>query len=226
MILMGRGVIILPDIVELGPLMIRGSLLILLLSCLAGFVHLYIKLRKSSLQQSPIGDLILNGILIVIMSWKFGSLVYEPSMLWKEPIKLLMVSGTVDIAVFGGVITVAYWSTRLRKLGISWLVMLDALAYLVTGATLLYSLLTPTYGLTVISIACVIFLWSVQFTIGEGSASRYTFIILGLGGLLVSLLTEQPIVAVFLSGDQIVYILIALLGIAISPKEKNWIDES
>jgi hypothetical protein len=216
----------LPEIIELGPFMLRGSLLIILLSAAAGFVHLYIKLRQSSLHKSPIGDLILNGIIIVVISWKLGPLVYEPSMLWKEPIKLLMVSGTVDIALFGGVIAAAYWSVRLRKLGLSWYVMLDALSYLLSAAILVYSLLTLQYGLIVVSLIVILVQWIGNFVISEGSASRLTYSILGVGSLLSSIFIPQTVFIFNLSVLQIAAILIALLGAAITPKGEDWIDES
>lgn len=206
--------------------MLRGSLLSVLLSAAAGFVYLYIKLRQGSIHKSPISDLILNGIIIVVISWKLGPLLYEPSMLWKEPIKLLMVSGTADIALFGCVIAAAYWSVRLRKLGLSWYVMLDSLSYLFSAAILVYSLLTLQYGIIAVSIIIIIVQWVGKFDISEGSVSRLTYSILGVGSLLSSIFIPQMVFIFNLSVLQIAAILTALLGVAITPKGEGWIDES
>jgi len=208
----------LQEIIQLGPLMIKGSLLVMLLAAAAGYIHLYLKIRKTNFYQSPITDLILNGMIIVFACWKLGPLIYEPSMLWTDPIKLLMVPGTADIAVLGVIMAVAYWSVRLRKLEISWFVMLDAWSYILTAAMLTYGITLQQYGTVVVSILGIIVLWTRKLEIGEGYAARQTFILLGVGGMLVSLWTTQPVWLFQLSANQMMAFLLTLIGIAMSPK--------
>ncbi|TCZ77717.1 hypothetical protein E0485_09555 [Paenibacillus albiflavus] len=217
----------LQEIIQLGPLMIKSSLLVMLLAAAAGYIHLYLKIRKTSFDKSPISDLILNGMMIVFACWKLGPLIYEPSMLWTDPIKLLMVSGTADIAVLGIIIAIAYWSARLRKLGISWFVMLDAWSYILTAAMFIYGISLQQYGIVAVSILGIIVLWTRKLEIGEGYAARQTFILLGIGGMLASLWTSQTVILFQLSAYQMMAFLLSLIGIAISPKSgQEGIEES
>lgn len=205
-----------PEIVQLGPLMIRGQILILVLACAVGIIHMVIKLRSVSQHKLAMADLLLNAILIIFFSWKLGPLFYEPSLLWTDPLKLLMLPGTTDIAVLGGVVAIAYLSYQLNKKGISWLAWLDAFAYFASGFMLMYGVFTLRIEIMIAGAGGAVSLWIRRYSIGEGRALRTAFIVMGIIGLGGTLFVSQSILVVFLSGEQLLYMVMALFGVSIA----------
>lgn len=205
-----------PEIVQLGPFMIRGQILILVLSCAVGIIHMIVKMRSISEHKQPFADLLLNAILIVFFCWKLGPLFYDPSLLWTDPLKLLMLPGTTDIAVLGGVVAVVYVSYQLNKKEISWLTWLDAFAYFASGFMLMYGLFTLRIEIALAGAVGAVSLWIRRYRFGEGKALRTAFILMGISGLAGSLFVPQSILAVYLSGQQLLYIVMALFGVSIA----------
>ncbi|WP_442602976.1 hypothetical protein [Paenibacillus sp. KN14-4R] len=231
-----------PSIVEVGPLVIKGVLLTLILSCLAGFLYLALQLRKTAYAKSPLYDIFASALLILFLSWKLGPLLSEPSLLWENPIKLLVVAGSADGMIFGVILALVFVQVKMRKKGLSALLVLDAGSYFAIAATLVYQILTPVYGyatklpwgiadeysimsyhpihlymglLCGIGIA-ILYVKRSAWKLGEGAVAHFVLMLFGVGGLGISLLAPQQIAFLYLSKIQLLYIVFALASIALT----------
>ncbi|MCR8643111.1 hypothetical protein NV379_10615 [Paenibacillus sp. N1-5-1-14] len=218
-----------PSIVEIGPFVIRGSLLTLVLSCIAGFGILMWQLRRIGDTKSPIFDLFASVILIVFAGWKLSPLLSEPSLIWTDPLKLLMVSGSNDGLFAGVVIALVYMQVRMRKTGLSALTVMDAAGYFATAAVLLYQALSDDsshwyMALLSAAIICILIIKKNTWMNGDGAVAQFVLLGFGVGGLAVSLLTPQTIAFLYLSSMQLLFIVLTLASIAFPKVSSTWID--
>jgi prolipoprotein diacylglyceryltransferase len=148
-----------PDVVQIGPLQLQGTLVALLLACLLGYwlmrraaqqLHRSNLIEPAStdrLDTNGVEDLILNSVLIVFFTWRLGRLLTEPSLLWTSPMKLLLTAGSNMEIVLGLVLAFVYLSYQVRKRNMAWRPLLDIFAIGAASAVFLAMALTPTFGL-------------------------------------------------------------------------------
>jgi len=226
-----------PEIVEIGPLMIRGNMLAVILACVAGFVFMHLRMKRSAPELAIFTDFALNAGLIVFACWKLGPLLYEPDILWTAPWKLIALPGTGDGALFGMILGGVYLLGRLRKKSIPIAAAIDLLALFAVGAAVVYAALSTWMGYAtsfpwaigkeatgegyhpVHLYAALVFaigairLWQFPATLGTGSYGRFALLLIGLGGLCLSLLMPQQTWLLYLSAWQLICICMVLVAV-------------
>jgi prolipoprotein diacylglyceryltransferase len=184
-----------PEVVQIGPLQLQGQLVALLLACVLGFWLIRRVVRQWNRVEMEVpdtdrgagkglDDLILNSALIVFFTWRLGSLLTQPSLLWESPMKLLMTAGSRMEIVVGIVLAYIYLTYQVRKHGMAWRVLLDMLAIGAASAMFLYAALTPSFGLP------TLLPWGIGV---EGTVSRFHPHHAYLAILLVPLLVWQQL---------------------------------
>ncbi len=229
-----------PDVLQWGPFTIRWDMLVLILSGLAGYYAMALRLKRSEFKDSPIINWLFNAFIIFIVFWKFGYVFSVPSILWKDPLKLLLLQGSSTEILIGAAAVIVYFFFQLnRNRSLTW-VLLDlvpygALAFLAIQNLLLWqygNLTTVPWGISasdpnyhyhpinvyllILIIPAILRLWTSSCVLGQGKALCSFLIFYGLGWLAVSLFQPQEAVLLILSIEQIVYILMAAAGTVIS----------
>jgi hypothetical protein len=133
------------EAIQLGPMLIRTDLLILIASVAVAYGVLTWTVKSTP--YARLTDHWASGILIVIASWKLGPIVYDPGSLWRAPLLVLLMPGTRSGMWIGIALALAYIAYRLRREKLSYLASSDWLALPATVGILLYHALTISYGL-------------------------------------------------------------------------------
>jgi phosphatidylglycerol:prolipoprotein diacylglycerol transferase len=95
------------EMLQLGPFVLNRQLAAVFLALVAGYAAAVLALRRSPWKASPLPEVILNGMLIGFLAWKAIPAVRDPSLLWPNPLKALMVPGSsadAGIAVAAGLL--------------------------------------------------------------------------------------------------------------------------
>lgn len=96
------------ELLQLGPFALNRQLLALVLAMAAGYAAVRLAFRRSPRRQTPLSDVILNGLIIGFLVWKALPAVRDPSLLWPNPLKALMVPGGFAEAAIGAAAGLAY----------------------------------------------------------------------------------------------------------------------
>jgi hypothetical protein len=80
--------------------------------------------------------------VLAVVIWKFGVLFREPSLLWEQPLLLLVIVGSGAEAFAGMAAAGLYWIWQARRRGVGLLRALDALAVSAAGGLLAWNLLS------------------------------------------------------------------------------------
>lgn len=179
-----------PDVLQIGPLQLQGRLLALLLACALGLWLMRRQTKRLDKDNQtaiaqPIDDVIFNGAIIVLLTWKLGVILTQPSLLWTNPMKLLMVAGSSTEIKLGLVLACIYIYYQIRKYRIPLLFLLDILTIGLTAATFIFYVLVPAYGLPTTQP------WGIGV---EGTVSRFHPYNVYVSLLLVPLLIWQQFV--------------------------------
>lgn len=254
-----------PEVVSIGPLQLQGKLVALLLACVLGFWLMRRVLRRwngivgvrgfakvseaSDVHKEPetarvpvrgLDDVILNAVLIVFFTWRMGSLLTQPSLLWESPMKLLLTAGSKMEIVVGIVLAYIYLSYQVRKHGMAWRVLLDLLAVGGASAMFLYMALTPSFGLpttlpwgigvegtvsrfhphhaylAILLVPLLVWqqLWIARSStvLGTGNLLKHTLFYGGAAGMIASFFSLAEPTAVYLTPGQIVNLLMLIIG--------------
>lgn len=233
-----------PDVLQIGPFQLQGQLLALLLASALG-LWLIRRVTQRLLQitqiviAKPIEDLIFNSAIIVLLTWKLGVIVTQPSLLWNNPLKLLMVSGSGTEIALGVLIACIYMYYQIRKNRTPLFLVLDVIAIGITAAVFLFCALIPAYGLPTtvpwgigvdgtvsrfhpyhayISLLLVpLLIWQHtielrQKTLGQGILLKYSLVYGGAAGMLASFFAADKPTLVYLSLAQIVFLFMLIVG--------------
>ncbi|CAH1206479.1 hypothetical protein PAECIP111891_02933 [Paenibacillus allorhizoplanae] len=240
-----------PEVVQIGPLQLQGQLVALLLACVLGFWLMRRVVRQWNRVELEVpdtdrgavkglDDLILNSVLIVFFTWRLGSLLTQPSLLWESPMKLLLTAGSKMEIVVGIVLAYIYLSYQVRKHGIAWRVLLDMLAIGAASAVFLYAALTPSFGLptqlpwgigvegtvsrfhphhaylAVLLVPLLVWqqLWTARSTtfLGTGKLLKITLFYGGAAGMVASYFALAEPTALYLTPGQLLNLLMLIIG--------------
>lgn len=240
-----------PEVVQIGPLQLQGQLVALLLACVLGFWLMRRVVRQWNRVDleghdtdrgavKGMDDLILNSVLIVFFTWRLGSLLTQPSLLWESPMKLLLTAGSRMEIVVGIVLAYIYLTYQVRKHGIAWRVLLDMLAIGAASGMFLYAALTPSFGLPTqlpwgigvegtvsrfhphhayLSILLVPLLvwqqvWTTRSTtvLGTGKLLKITLFYGGAAGMVASFFALAEPTALYLTPEQLLNLLMLIIG--------------
>lgn len=240
-----------PDVVQIGPLQLQGHGVVLILACVLGFWlmrRVMQQLNRVNQEQlttdraavKGMDDLILNAGLIVFFTWRLGSLLTQPSLLWQSPMKLFLTAGSKMEIIVGIVLAYIYLTYQVRKHGIAWRLLLDILAVGAVPGVFLYAALTPTFGLpttlpwgigvegtvsrfhpyhaylAILLLPLLVWqqLWAARSktVLGSGKLLKYTLLYGGAAGMIASFFSLAESTAVYLSPGQLLNLLMLIIG--------------
>jgi peroxiredoxin len=154
------------ETITIGPFNLTISLLVWVMSALAGIgVH---RLRVRGREEAQIlGSLLTNSLIIWLICWKLSQFIFDPTVVWHEPLALLYFHGGVRGAWLAGALAVVYLYVAGRKNSITSQTMLDlVLVFLLGGYSARVLLLLAwgdgnrlTLGLLVLLGMAVLFRW-------------------------------------------------------------------
>ncbi|MBD8500558.1 hypothetical protein [Paenibacillus arenosi] len=221
--------------IQLGSLTLQIDLFILLVALvLAGGVML-LRLRLEGIKLRGYTDWMLTILLVVILNEKFGYLWDAPSILWQQPKALLFLQGTSwngNVLMIIGLVAWTVYFARKQQIRLQILADLTAhgalFAVAVYGFIYAYAGMTPE-GYTPFplpptlaaalppfeSIWCILLLaglWLRRSALGTGEDARWTLIVSGVLGMLISFTSVQVKTTLGLSTIQWVFIGLLLLG--------------
>lgn len=106
------------EVLNIGPFLIRTSWLIITVAALVGYFMIMWMASRNTSQTKLITDIYFNSVVIVVITWKFGPLLFNPGMIIDSPLNLIYVMGTqkqvwLGIAIAG---LYAYWQTKRKQI--------------------------------------------------------------------------------------------------------------
>ena len=227
-----------PDILKIGPLMIRMDWLMLLLSGAAGFAAMHWKWKRSAFRDRPVLDPLLNAVLIVLVVWKISPVFTSPSLLTKNPLLWLTVPGNTVGWWIGSLAALAYLYRAWKKTGAPRRLAVDLAALGIVAAISVHSLLgwqygTPTalpWGISIenpdfkyhpvnvyrllVTLPMFVWLWRNDRLLGTGKWMSNTLTYCGMGLMAVSFFQTKSVLVFGLSAEQTVYLSAMVAGIA------------
>ncbi|MDU0204975.1 prolipoprotein diacylglyceryl transferase family protein [Paenibacillus sp. MAH-36] len=242
-----------PDVFQLGPLQLQGKLVAVLLACAVGLWLIrraarQLSSREEATMTKPIDDIVFAGAIIVLIAWKLGVIVTQPSLLWTSPLKLLMVVGSSTEIMLGLLLAAVYMYVQIRKQRISLYVFLDILATGLTAAVFVYCALVPAYGLPTtwpwgISVEGTIsrfhpfhayvsllllplLIWQIGYEgrrnrYGNGILLKYSLMYGGAVGMLASFFAAAKPELLYLSMAQLIFLFMLVIGMLLPALAHN-----
>lgn len=231
------------DIINVGPFLIKYTLLVSIISGLIGYLFLILRIQKMNMDKRLITDIVLGTVMIYVIIWKFGDLLFNPSLLWESPLSILYLNGTEKTTIIAIVSSVLYLSYKIKKYEIPFYPFLDLLPYGFLPFFLVYNLAVPFYGhktnlpwgisissaaikyqpinyyLAAIITCLMIFLVTKKGKIKPGMYFSRTVVTLGVSGLLLSFLANLDVKIIGLTYGQLLSIILLLFGTAMNKKE-------
>lgn len=226
------------EAMQLGPFYVNMRLLAVLISGAAAYAVIFGMLRCGVWRNSPLGEIVLNTLMIGLAAWKLAPFLLQPSLLWTSPLKGILMIGGARETFIGGTIAIAYMLLTAMKEGVSLRLLSDSLAYgmiafwivhavlggwhygKLTGLPWGISLGNPDlryHPLNVYELLAAVLLGSMlifgRMKLGEGRAGRIGFLGVGAGGFAISLFAMGSPFGVILTGGQWMALLGAGLGL-------------
>jgi len=195
------------------------------------------EVKRQPLLRSTLMNIFANGLFVVLLVWKLGFLLKTPSIIWEQPLGLLIYWSSPDMVVLGAVAAAVLVLLQLRKAGIPVQTAADAAAFGILAAyAVRQAAMWQGGGVTelpwaiasesslfgvhplgayalLLSAALGVWLWSRNEPLGTGGYVRDLCTYGGLGLLALSLFKESPKETVFLlTAEQWGFAALALLG--------------
>jgi hypothetical protein len=226
-----------PEILQLGPIMIKLSWVLFAISGIAGLWMIKFKLKTMQYMDLKFIDLLVNGLLIVIFTWKFSPVLFSPSLLWTQPFSLLVMTGSSNGMWIGVILAIIYMEMKLHRSKTSRWILLDLIPYGISVMILVYSLLSWQYGsqtalpwgisienpdfkyhpinIYMILITIPMLVWLLKrdkSLLGNGKIFFEFLTFYGIGLMIVSLFKPQTSLLFGISDEQFFYILMMVVG--------------
>jgi hypothetical protein len=136
-----------PEIIQLGPFMIQSKWLLLIVSGTIGYVIMQAALKKTANNgYIPLLDKTINTFFMVFLCWKLSPLLLTPSILWTNPLGLLVLPGSIYGIWIGILLALLYLFRELRLLKVPGLFYADLLSVGLVSIIFIYQLLGWRYG--------------------------------------------------------------------------------
>lgn len=205
---------------KIGPFFVNWELLTLLIAAASAYFAAALRLRLSALEREPYLTIFFNGFALALFGWKLAPALAEPSLIWKAPLKMIMMPGGAFGAAVGGGLAVLYVLLRSLRGGIP----LPLLADLASHGAAVFLLVRavvggPRYGLptalpwgialsdpayvyhplhlyeAILAAAIVLVLWTRHRIAGDGRAAMFACFAGGIGFFALSLLEAKPAIS-------------------------------
>ena len=225
------------EIYKIGPFLISYKLIIIVFSGVFGYLVLQMVLKKIEVNRKEISDIVTSCILILILTWKFGGVLFNPKQIISDPLFILYITGNGATLLLGFILSTIYTVFKLSKNGISKKVFLDLVSLAALPFLFLYSLFIPEYGYRTrlpwgislgnenvvyhpihayfaITIAIImIYLYKEMKTIGTGNLYMKTSLLIGVSGLIFTFLSPQINYILGISQKQWMFIFLIFVGL-------------
>lgn len=99
------------DAIQLGPLLLKKSILVLLFSLLLAYLYMTIKYKKQPGTLRVIEQHLMGAAIWWILVFKFSILFFRPSIIWTNPFGLLFFTGGTKGIYLASVaaLSLLYW---------------------------------------------------------------------------------------------------------------------
>lgn len=221
------------DVIQLGPLALKGDLLALIGALILAAVTVMLRLKLENKSAKPWVEWAMTVMLALLLNEKFGYLWDSPSVLWEQPKALLFLSGASmngNVLLVIGLLSWSILYVRKHQLSLAVLTDLAAQGYLMwmAGYGFLYSYIGRTApGMTAfplpggiaealppieafVAMIVLLVLWLLRRPLGSLKDAQYSTLLMGTSGLLLSLMTVQEIAWMGLSGTQWLYVFLLI----------------
>ncbi|MNH90345.1 prolipoprotein diacylglyceryl transferase [compost metagenome] len=241
-----------PEMLRIGPINLQTGLLALLLGYVlgAGLIHLH--LRRLAGSNKMISDVWLTCGMIILLFWKFGVILTSPSILFKDPMKILFLTGGTLEVLLGICAAGFYAYGQLRKHRIPIYTALDVAAIGMITVVLVYVSMIPSFGqqtdlpwgigvegtqtqfhpVNAYMAIALVPLWIRLITsrrdAGSGKVFKEILIYVGFAGLLISLLDRVDPIWLYVSYSQLCFLVMIAAGMllpSLSPSQQGLNDQ-
>ncbi|BAH42237.1 hypothetical membrane protein [Brevibacillus brevis NBRC 100599] len=156
------------DAFQIGPFLLKMSMLAVVVSLSLGFVAISAQLTHSREWKSAVIELLSHALVLAFLVWKFSYILFDFSKALENPSSILYFSGGENGTMLAVVVVVVYLTKTVRKKAIPVYFVALAMATGFLAATGVYQLLTVVfeqssmwYHVQQIAI-CTCFLWWLQ----------------------------------------------------------------
>ncbi|WP_223299266.1 hypothetical protein, partial [Paenibacillus darwinianus] len=217
----------------IGSISLNGILVAVALSAGIGMAAVLLWVRQApNERQGPWMDLFTTAALVVILVWKFGIVWRQPSLIWQQPLMLLITSGDESEAAAGAVAAFVYLWVAARRRGLSLRRTLDALAPGAAAGLAAWNLLSAAdyrWGYALLCLGVTAALLRRPAADGRREAGGYAVLFcysVGAGALALSLFIAAPPGAppgdyAGLAGRQWLFVMLALSGVLLDRRKEN-----
>lgn len=236
------------NIISIGPFLIKYTLIVTIIGGLIGYLFLSVQIKKMNMDKRLITDIVLGALIVYLIIWKFGDLLFNPNILWTSPQSIFYLNGSEKTTTIGIVFSVLYLFYKIKRHDIGSYQFMDLLPYGVLPFLLLYNLAVPSYGnktnlpwgisisdatvnyhplnyyLVIITSCLLILLKMGKGNFKTGLHFSKTAIVLGATGVLLSYLAPLDIKIIGLSYGQLFSIVLLLTGFTITNKVRSPVE--
>lgn len=97
------------DAIQLGPLLLKKSILALLFSCLIAYLYIVILHRKTPETLKVIEQHFVSTAILWILVFKFSILIFRPSIIWTNPYGLIFFTGGTKGIYLASFLSILYF---------------------------------------------------------------------------------------------------------------------
>lgn len=207
-----------PELISWGPFAIQTGLLAVIAALLAGIIAVRILTRTYGAPAHEAAELLQNAAFIGLIIWKFGHVLFAPSVVWQRPLALLMMNGGTREAAIAVVCAIVYLLVKAKRQNVPLPLFRDLISFGAVAALFVYAFIDWTYGaptklpwgltlsdpevsyhpvsiyMALVALTGGVLLWMRKNSLGTGDLFRFAAVYLGAGLLIVSLfrIPQQP----------------------------------
>lgn len=233
------------DIYKIGPFLISYKMLVIVLAGVIGYLTLLFLLKRVEINKRVVLDIVSSSIMILILTWKFGGVLFNPKQLFSNPLLILFLTGNNSTLLLGFCISAVYILYKLKNKGVPRNLFLDLISLSALPFLFIYNLLIPEYGYATrlpwgISLGSEKVAYhptNIYFSIAIGIIMVYAFksnrsigncilfiktsLLIGISGLLLTFLEPQLNYLMGISLKQWIFLLIIVSGFFAHYKPKK-----
>ncbi|MFV9511122.1 hypothetical protein [Tepidibacillus sp. LV47] len=214
------------QILKIGPIQLPLQWIILFIGLFLGTFVSEQMARKKGWEKENFSDLVFTLILIVLLVYKFGWIVFDLKRVIQNPQVVIWASGTNTSFWIGILIAILYLVFQVRKKGFSWVDILQFSWFIYTITFFFYSLLIKDDGKAIQSqhlyhpvnlykafwlglLLILFFRWRKEFTFTK---LMLLYMGLGYGLLIISIFDVNIKLILGLTQEQWLSLLLSLIG--------------
>ncbi|TMV45109.1 hypothetical protein FE783_30065 [Paenibacillus mesophilus] len=234
-----------PELISWGPFAIQIGLLAVIAAVMTAIFAVRWLSRTHGAPAKEAAELLQNAAFIAFVIWKFGHVLFAPSVVWNRPLALMMMNGGTREAGLAITAAVLYLILKLRRSSVPARLFLDLMSFGAVAAVIVYAAIDWKYGrattlpwglvlndpeyryhpvsaYTVMVAAIVaLFMWIRRKSLGTGELFRVAAMYMGLGMLAVSFADVPQRSVMLLSAFQWQTLVLAGAGIIFSYSMHN-----